>query len=48
MRRVEIQRGGPFPGYDIKSSYEKERRLALRQRELDSLGSFFSIITGDM
>jgi len=46
--RVEIQRGGPFPGYDIKSSYEKERRLALRQRELDSLGSFFSIITGDL
>jgi len=46
--RVEIQRGGPFPGYDIKSSYEKERRLALRQRELDSLGSFFSIITGDI
>jgi len=46
--RVEIQRGGPYPGYDINTSYEKERRLALRQRELDNLGSFFSIITGDL
>lgn len=46
--RVEIQRGGPTPGYDIYTSYEKERRLALRQRELENLGSFFSIITGDI
>jgi len=46
--RVEIQRGGPYPGYDINTSYEKERRLALRQRELDNLGSLFSIITGDL
>ena len=46
--RVEIQRGGATPGYDIHTSYEKERRLALRQRELENLGSFFSIITGDL
>ncbi len=46
--RVEVQRGGPQPGYDINTSYEKERRLALRQRELENLASFFSIITGDM
>jgi hypothetical protein len=43
-----VQRGGPQPGYDINTSYEKERRLALRQRELENLASFFSIITGDM
>jgi hypothetical protein len=46
--RVEVQRGGLQPGYDIHTSYEKERRLALRQRELENLASFFSIITGDM
>jgi len=45
--RVEIVRSPP-ENYNIEHSYQKERKLALRHRELDHLGTLFSsILTGD-
>jgi len=45
--RVEIVRSPP-EDYNIEHSYQKERKLALRHRELDHLGTLFSsILTGD-
>merc|ERR1712013_481033 len=44
---VEIVRSPP-EDYNIEHSYQKERKLALRHRELDHLGTLFSsILTGD-
>jgi len=45
--RVEIVRSPPDT-YSIQDSYRKERKLALRHRELDHLGALFStILTSD-
>jgi len=45
--RVEIVKSPP-EDYNIEHSYQKERKLALRHRELDHLGTLFSsILTGD-
>ena len=45
--RVEIVRSPP-ENYNIEHSYQKEKKLALRHREMDHLGTLFSsILTGD-
>lgn len=47
--RVEILKSPP-DNYNVEQSYQKERKLALRHRELDHIGSllFSTILTGDL
>ena len=44
--RVEIMKGAPLD-YNLHQSYEKERKLQMRNRQNDELTALFGVLSGE-